>query len=111
MSKALPKECMALLEEASETFEETGCVPGIDGEPVRPETIVPHVKEYISKTIDDPKAIYDPNYGTHLGLRWSFRGLHKNGNEDARSSHLAAARTPSSTSPRTTKGMSRLDCG
>jgi hypothetical protein len=68
MSKALPKECMALLEEASEMFEETGCVPGIDGEPVRPETIVPHVKEYISKTIDDPKAIYDPKIWNTPGL-------------------------------------------
>jgi hypothetical protein len=60
MSKAIPKECMALLKEASEMFEETGCVPGIDGEEVPAETIVPDVKEYISETIDDPKAIYDP---------------------------------------------------
>jgi hypothetical protein len=34
MSKAIPKECMALLKEASEMFSETGCVPGIDGEEV-----------------------------------------------------------------------------
>ena len=60
MSNAIPKECMALLKEASEMFEETGCVPGIDGEPVRAETMVPDAKEYISGTIDDPKAIYDP---------------------------------------------------
>ena len=51
---------MALLKEASKMFEETGCVPGIDGEPARAETIVPEAKEYISDTIDDPKAIYDP---------------------------------------------------
>ena len=60
MSKAIPKECMALLKEASEMFNETGCVPGIDGEPVPDESIVPSVKEYISETIDDPEAIYDP---------------------------------------------------
>jgi hypothetical protein len=60
MSKAIPKQCMALLKEASEMFEETGCVPGADGEPVRAETIVPDVKEYISETIDDPAAVYDP---------------------------------------------------
>jgi hypothetical protein len=60
MSNAIPKECMALLEEAAEMFEETGCVPGPDGEPVRAETIVPDVKEYISETIDDPEAVYDP---------------------------------------------------
>jgi hypothetical protein len=41
MSKAIPKECMALLKEASEMFSETGCVPGIDGEEVPAKTIVP----------------------------------------------------------------------
>jgi hypothetical protein len=50
---------MALLKEASEMFEETGCVPDADGEPVQAETMVPDAKEYISETIDDPKAIYD----------------------------------------------------
>ena len=34
MSKAITKEDMALLEEAGEMFNETGCVPGIDGEQV-----------------------------------------------------------------------------
>ena len=29
----------------SEMFSETGCVPGIDGEQVPPETIVPEAKE------------------------------------------------------------------
>jgi len=51
---------MALLKEASEMFEETGCVPGIDGEQVPAQTMVPDVKEYISETINDPTAIYDP---------------------------------------------------
>ncbi len=51
---------MALLKEASEMFNETGCVPGFDGEEVPAERIVPDVKEYISETIDDPEAIYDP---------------------------------------------------
>jgi hypothetical protein len=59
MSKAITKEWMALLKEASEMFEETGCVPDVDGEPVPAETIVPDAKQYISETIDDPKAIYD----------------------------------------------------
>ena len=45
MSKAVPKECMALLKEANEMFSETSCVPGIDGEEVPAETIVPDVKE------------------------------------------------------------------
>jgi hypothetical protein len=31
MSKAIPKECLALLTEASELFEQTGCVPDADG--------------------------------------------------------------------------------
>ena len=60
MGNAIPKQWIALLKEASEMFEETGCVPGADGEPVRAETIVPDVKAYISETIDNPEASYDP---------------------------------------------------
>src|SRR5437773_5426202 len=41
-------------------FNEAGCVPGFDGEEVPAERIVPDVKEYISETIDDPEAVYDP---------------------------------------------------
>jgi hypothetical protein len=74
MSKAIPKECVALLKEASEMFSETGCVPGIDGEEVPAETIVLDAKEYISETIDDPEAIYDPEIwdtsGFALVLSW-----------------------------------------
>src|SRR5271169_5701713 len=68
------KENIALLKEASEMFNETGCVPGIDGEQVPAEKIVPDVKEYISETIDDPEAIYDPEIwdtpGFTLVLSW-----------------------------------------
>ena len=49
MRKAITKEDMALLKEASEMFNETGCVPGIDGEQVPAERIVPDAKEYISE--------------------------------------------------------------
>jgi hypothetical protein len=52
MSKVIPKECMALLKEASEMFSETGCVPGIDGEEVPAERIVPDAKEYISEKME-----------------------------------------------------------
>jgi hypothetical protein len=48
MRRVITKDCMALLEEASEMFNETGCVPGIDGEQVPAERIVPDAKEYIS---------------------------------------------------------------
>ena len=41
-------------------FDETGCVPGFDGEEVPAETMVPDAKEYISETINDPEAFYDP---------------------------------------------------
>jgi hypothetical protein len=60
MSKATTKEVRVLLETASEMFDETGCVPGIDGEEVRPETMVPDVKEYISESIDNPEVLCDP---------------------------------------------------
>jgi hypothetical protein len=44
MRKAITKEQMALLKEASDMFNETGCVLGIDGEQVPAERIVPDVK-------------------------------------------------------------------
>ncbi len=74
-SKAITKTDMALLvANASEMFDETGCVPGIDGEEVAAERIVPHAKQYISETIDDPKASYDPKIwhtpGFALVLSW-----------------------------------------
>jgi hypothetical protein len=73
MSKAITKERMALLNEASDMFDETGCVPGIDGE-VPAETIVPDAKAYISETIDDPETPYDPEIwdtpGFALVLSW-----------------------------------------
>ena len=74
MSKEITKEKMALLEEASEMFNETGCVPGPDGEQVPAEKLVPDVKEYISETIYDSEAIYDPEIwdtpGFALVLSW-----------------------------------------
>jgi hypothetical protein len=81
MSKAITKEDMALLKEASEMFNETGCVPGIDGEQVPAEKIVPDVKEYISETIEDPEAIYDPEIwdtpGFTLVLSWLAQKWHQ----------------------------------
>src|SRR6516165_2613983 len=68
MSKAMTKEDMALLKEASEMFNETGCVPGIDGEQVPAERMVPDAKEYISETIDDPEIWGTP--GLTLVLSW-----------------------------------------
>ena len=55
-------------------FDETGCVPGFDGEEVPAETMVPNAKEYILETIDDPEAFYDPEIwdtpGFTLVLSW-----------------------------------------
>jgi hypothetical protein len=74
MSKATTKEVRALLKTASEMFDETGCVPGIDGEEVRAETMVPDAKEYISESIDNPEVLYDPKIwdtpGFTLVLSW-----------------------------------------
>jgi len=82
MSKAIiTKDDMALLKEASEMFNETGCVPGVDGEQVSAERMVPDVKEYISETIDDPEAIYDPEIwdtpGFTLVLSWLAQKWHQ----------------------------------
>jgi hypothetical protein len=81
MSKAITKENMALLKNASEMFDETGCVPGIDGEEVPAERIVSDAKEYISETIDDPEALYDPEIwdtpGFALVLSWLAQKWHQ----------------------------------
>ena len=73
MSKTITTERMALLKEASEMFDETGCVPGIDGE-VPAERIVPDAKAYISETIDDTETMFDPEIwdtpGFALVLSW-----------------------------------------
>jgi hypothetical protein len=74
MSNALTKEARTLLEKASEMFDETGCVPGFDGEEVPAETMVPNAKHYILETINDPEAFYDPEIwdmpGFTLVLSW-----------------------------------------
>ena len=81
MSNALAKEARTLLEKASEMFDETGCVPGFDGEEVPAETIVPDAKEYILETIDDPEVPYDPEIwdtsGFTLVLSWLAQKWHR----------------------------------
>jgi hypothetical protein len=71
---AITRKCMALLKEACDMFDETGCVPGIDGEQVPAERIVPDAKAYISETIDEPETMYDPEIwdtpGFALVLSW-----------------------------------------
>jgi hypothetical protein len=72
---------MALLKEASEMFDETGCVPGIDGEQAPAETIVPDAKAYISESIDNTETIYDPKIwdspGFALVLSWLAQKWHQ----------------------------------
>ena len=81
MRKAITKEEMALLKEVGEMFNETGCVPGVDGEQVPAERMVPDVKEYISEVIDDPEVIYDPEIwdtpGFTLVLSWLAQKWHQ----------------------------------
>ena len=84
------------MEEATEMFNEIGCVPGIDGEEVPAERMVPDAKEYISETINDPEVIFDPKIWDTPGFTFCFHGWHKNGSEDAASSYLAVVRTPRS---------------
>ena len=93
MSKATTKEVRALLETASEMFDETGCVPGIDGEEVRAETMVPGASR---SRLTTRKYSATRRHGIDRGLRLFFRGCRKNGFRNATSSHLAAVRTLSS---------------
>src|SRR6516165_2048044 len=68
MRKAITKGELALLKEAGEMFNETGCVPGVDGEQVPAERIVPDAKEYILEAIDDAEIWDTP--GFTLVLSW-----------------------------------------
>ena len=81
MNKAITEEERALLKETSEMFDETGCVPGFDGEEVPAERIVPNAKEYISEAIDNPETIYDPEIwdtpGFTLVLSWLAQKWHR----------------------------------
>ena len=81
MNKAITEEERALLKETSEMFDETGCVPGIDGEEVPAERIVPNAKQYISEAIDNPETIYDPEIwdtpGFTLVLSWLAQKWHQ----------------------------------
>ena len=74
MRKVITKDEMVLLNEAGEMFDQTGCVPGNDGEQVPAERLVPDAKEYILESIDDPEATYDPEIwdspGFTLVLFW-----------------------------------------
>ena len=90
MKKTITKEEMALLKEATEMFTETGCVLGIDGEQVPAERIVPGRRSTTRKQSTIRR------YGTHLDLHLFCHGWRKNGIKDARSSRIAAVRTPSS---------------
>jgi hypothetical protein len=49
-------------------FNETGCVPGIDGEQEPAERLVPDAKEYILEAIDNADVIYDPEIWDALGF-------------------------------------------
>jgi len=111
MSKAIPNQCMALLKEASEMFDETGCVPGIDGKAVPAERIVPDARQYISEIIDDPEAIYNPAIwdtpGFALVVSWLAQKM---------ATKMPQARSSKKQEPGAaphqgaTKGMSRLGC-
>ena len=59
MSKAIPKECMALLKEASEMFGETGCVPGIDGEH-NPKILFYFLPRPLHRIVSKPRQIFCP---------------------------------------------------
>jgi hypothetical protein len=81
MSKAKTREYEALLKKVGEMFDETGCVPGMDGGEVITERLVPDAKEYIAETIDDPEALYDPEIwdrpGFALVLSWLAQKWHQ----------------------------------
>jgi hypothetical protein len=92
MSNAKSKEYRALLKEASELFDETGCVSGLDGEEAPAESVVADAKEYIAETIDNPEATYDPKIwdtpGFALVLSWLAQKWRQSGSGANRGSVL-----------------------
>ena len=94
MSDALPKEARTLLEKASEMFDETGCVPGFDGEEVPAETIVPDAKEYILETIDDPEVFYDPEIWAASGFTLVLSWLAQKWNQRCRKVAALGSKNP-----------------
>jgi hypothetical protein len=80
MSKAKTKEYETLLKKVGDMVDETGCVPVIDEEEALGR-LVPEAKEYISETIDDPEALYDPEIwnrpGFALVLSWLAQKWHQ----------------------------------
>jgi hypothetical protein len=112
MRKTITKECMALLKEASEMFDETGCVLGIDGEQVPAERIVPDAKEYISETIDDPETIFDPKIWDAPGFALVLSWLAQKWQRRCHKARTSRQQEPCARSDRrATKGVSRLRCG
>jgi hypothetical protein len=81
MIKLTTKEDIALLiEEASEMFEETGCVPDVDGKKVRAEKRSSHVQsDTYWRQSTTPRQATMQRYGIRRGIRWVSRGCHKNG--------------------------------
>src|SRR5262245_37631588 len=111
MSKAIPNDYKALLKEASDMFEATGCVPGIDGEQVPAERIVPDAKEYIFETIDNPRAVYDPDIWDTPGFALVvFMAGTKMATKVSNTRTSEKQEPGTALDPRAAKGMSRLGC-
>ena len=76
------EDVAVLVAEASEMFQETGCVLDVDGKKIRAEKIVPKAKRYILETIEHPKANYDATIwhspGYTLVLSWLSQKWLKN---------------------------------
>ena len=89
-------------------FEETGCVPDVDGKKVRAEKIVPRAKRYILETIDNPKASYDATIwhspGYTLVLSWLSRKWLKYSHKLA----PTVLKTPIYTCPRTNESYASI---
>src|SRR5262249_4706146 len=93
MSKATTKEVRALLETAGEMFDETGCVPGSDGEECVLKRWCRMRRNTSRSRSTTRKYSATRRHGIDRGLRLSFRGWRKNGFRNATSLHLAAVRT------------------
>jgi hypothetical protein len=84
-------------------FNETGCVPGIDGEQVPAERIVPDAREYILEAIDDAEATYDPEIWDTPGFTLVLFWLAQKWQQRCGASRIAAVPSLNSICPKNNK--------
>src|SRR5215813_1677245 len=103
MSNAITKHCMALLKEASDMFEETGCYLVLMERKCQQKGWCQTRRNTSQRQLTTRRQSTTRQYGIHMDLPWSFRGFPKNGNEDAKDSRHGEQKPGAASDQRATK--------